>query len=699
MLDLSEPYRSTLLLRFFEQLSAEEIARRTGVPPSTVRNRTKRALDSLRERFDREHAGDRRAWALQLLPIAAPGVGATAVSTGAAAPLSLGGTSMSMKALIASIATLFLGFAGAFAYRQVTASDAESAAPTSPPNTRSAGVVAQEPTPAPRDPHARKPLPVPPEPEQHVVSGRVTDAEGRPIAGAWVLVGGQPSPFEGWFDAAMDLADGGTHGNPAVMGEGGWKEWAALPPAKLKQEGLVLGRRFRTDEQGGFEARLPRASHVYVNVMRGTGVRNDPDQGVWIDTPGRDLDLTAQRVPTATVSVRATEQQTGVALQAFAVHLTLHAHAWSRTLEARGGALEGTFELPAGADTLTVELVEPRWAQASAETSVAPGEHAVVELGLDAGTGFRGRVVDAFGNPVQDALVFWGTALKMRDGNPFRPYSTELVPDAVRTAADGSFTLPGAWHEVTAFHADSSPATAPVQRADVLVLGERSRVQGFVVDDAGQPVAGSQVTLDGKETAPTDADGRYVFERVEAGVHSLRFADRRWRGITVPAGVTYDVPSTPVFAKVLVEVLSGGAPYAEPMSGLLMGLEDFFTLHEFQSKAAGFSFPNALPGKYILLTRFGHLATFEVESTQVVLELGRADLRVEGKPGQRVYLLPLGSGEVVRHWAGRMAQEIGESGHARFGPLVSGTYELGIQGQGPPRKVEVPGPGTVVWLD
>ena len=35
VLDLNEPYRSTLLLRFFEELSAEQIAQRIGVPAST----------------------------------------------------------------------------------------------------------------------------------------------------------------------------------------------------------------------------------------------------------------------------------------------------------------------------------------------------------------------------------------------------------------------------------------------------------------------------------------------------------------------------------------------------------------------------------------------------------------------------------------------------------------------------------------
>ena len=68
VLELEEPYRSTLLLRFLEELSTDEVARRLGVPGSTVRNRIRRGLAKLRERFDAEHGGDSRAWCALLVP-------------------------------------------------------------------------------------------------------------------------------------------------------------------------------------------------------------------------------------------------------------------------------------------------------------------------------------------------------------------------------------------------------------------------------------------------------------------------------------------------------------------------------------------------------------------------------------------------------------------------------------------------------
>ncbi len=67
---LDEPYRATVLLRFFDELPPREVAVRLGVPVETVRTRTRRALMQLRHRLDREHDGDRRAWCLALLPLA-----------------------------------------------------------------------------------------------------------------------------------------------------------------------------------------------------------------------------------------------------------------------------------------------------------------------------------------------------------------------------------------------------------------------------------------------------------------------------------------------------------------------------------------------------------------------------------------------------------------------------------------------------
>ncbi|MHC4930977.1 MAG: sigma-70 family RNA polymerase sigma factor, partial [Planctomycetota bacterium] len=70
VMELAEPYRTTILLRYFEELSGEEIARLQEIPSATVRTRLRRGLDQLRKRLDEEVEGGRRAWMLALLPFA-----------------------------------------------------------------------------------------------------------------------------------------------------------------------------------------------------------------------------------------------------------------------------------------------------------------------------------------------------------------------------------------------------------------------------------------------------------------------------------------------------------------------------------------------------------------------------------------------------------------------------------------------------
>ncbi len=66
---LPEPYRNTILLRWFEELEPEEIARRTNTPVRTVHTRLHRALALLREELDRRSQGDRSRWLAAWLPL------------------------------------------------------------------------------------------------------------------------------------------------------------------------------------------------------------------------------------------------------------------------------------------------------------------------------------------------------------------------------------------------------------------------------------------------------------------------------------------------------------------------------------------------------------------------------------------------------------------------------------------------------
>ncbi len=92
---LSEPYRSTVYLRFFEGLTNAEIAERDGVSQAAVRKRMERALAQLRERLDDEHDGNREKWLGGLVLIATDHavsrpvwrLGATSIAAAAACAL------------------------------------------------------------------------------------------------------------------------------------------------------------------------------------------------------------------------------------------------------------------------------------------------------------------------------------------------------------------------------------------------------------------------------------------------------------------------------------------------------------------------------------------------------------------------------------------------------------------------------------
>jgi RNA polymerase sigma-70 factor (ECF subfamily) len=70
---LEEPYRSTVLLRYYEGRPAVDIAREQDLPAGTVRWRINEGLRRLRNRLDEISGGDRERWSRALVPLGAPG--------------------------------------------------------------------------------------------------------------------------------------------------------------------------------------------------------------------------------------------------------------------------------------------------------------------------------------------------------------------------------------------------------------------------------------------------------------------------------------------------------------------------------------------------------------------------------------------------------------------------------------------------
>jgi hypothetical protein len=115
---LDEPYRTMILLRFYDGIPPREIARRLEIPVDTVKSRLRRGLGQLRAALDRAHGGDRGVWSALLLPLAGwrtvPGAAAGG-STGAAGGVSMTEILAMSNAKIAGLALLIvLAAAGAW---------------------------------------------------------------------------------------------------------------------------------------------------------------------------------------------------------------------------------------------------------------------------------------------------------------------------------------------------------------------------------------------------------------------------------------------------------------------------------------------------------------------------------------------------------------------------------------------------------
>lgn len=200
VLELGEPYREAILLRFFEELPPREIARRSGAPVATVNSRIARGLRELRQRLDRTH-GERRTWLALLAPFVAPPHGAapTLGTLIVNAKVTLAVVSLVALATVAAVATLRSGGAQAGTLPPPPSSAASLAtddAPSRPTLPESEGGAARNErvvvanTPSASDPASAPAIsattPV------RVVRGRVLDADGTPLAG--VDIGTRDAP-------------------------------------------------------------------------------------------------------------------------------------------------------------------------------------------------------------------------------------------------------------------------------------------------------------------------------------------------------------------------------------------------------------------------------------------------------------------------------------------------------------------------
>lgn len=97
---LAEPYRSVVILRFFEEIAPRDIARRLDIPEATVWSRLGRALEQLRRQLD-THYGDRQCWSVLIAPLSMS-LASSGLSSWGSSSSGLAGSSLPLAAQTSS---------------------------------------------------------------------------------------------------------------------------------------------------------------------------------------------------------------------------------------------------------------------------------------------------------------------------------------------------------------------------------------------------------------------------------------------------------------------------------------------------------------------------------------------------------------------------------------------------------------------
>ena len=554
VLDLAEPFRSTLLLHYFEELSPSDIAARLGIPAATVRSRLKRGLDDLRAQLDGANDGKRRAW---LAPVAALAARPTRHLPLAWKGLLIMKTKLAITATVALILSTLL-FVGATVARR--------AHRNGPPTT---AAKATAPLTGPRSLRAIRAWSDPFAPARSAIEGIVRGPDGKPLDGALVGAVPEDSDADDMHVHAVAFATSNHGGRFRIetLRRGAYAAQATargLSPAyrsglivldgetvrdvelRLEQGGVTVVGRLH-DAGGGviaggkLHARrhgeerpevftaacdangacpLTLAKGGYTLVAEADGYA--PTKRDIVAMLDQDVDL--QLVPAATLRGRVVERKSQAPVPNATVALTTSGSflADSQVVADEGGIFEfrdlapAEYQLSASKGTLAGRA-------ASAVTISLGGYVGEVTIELGPARSISGKVLGPSG-PVASAKVLL---------RPAR--STGNVIAHVQTAADGRYTIDGLLSGAYQVRAESS-RLAPAMR-DVVVgrvdasdvdlqLDAGSEVGGVVVGKEHQPIAAAVVSAsveDGEfrttsATTRTDSNGRFHLDSLGAGL-------------------------------------------------------------------------------------------------------------------------------------------------------------------------------------
>jgi hypothetical protein len=441
VLELAEPYRSTVLLRYHEGLSGAEIARRQDVPAATVRSRLKTGLDRLRADLDREAAGGRERWMALLAPLAhaepaSPGISITA-------PVLQGALLVkSSTKIIAAVALLLVAGIAGSRYAGWWGGDgndsAAATAPQSPANTGPARAPAA-PAPVSRLGAVNAAISEDDPVGDLRLEGQVIDADERPVAGATVAIDSHPV------------------------------------------------RTVETEDDGSFVFARLIGRDYQLEAATGDGYAGPVHLRLGADTEPVILRMR----PTEPLAVSVVDAASRKPVAGAAVEIRSHL-VWTAITGSDGVATIGGV----GAGDPMVHVSARGYAPAALRLVNFGRGQRRVELALRGGAPVSGSVVDASNKPVAGARV-----IASATSEPFPVIDPRR--DGVVTDARGAFTIPAlaaGTYRLTA----SAERLAPASSAPITVDGTSERTGVVIELPAGATLSGSVVTPGGEPISGAD---------------------------------------------------------------------------------------------------------------------------------------------------------------------------------------------------
>ncbi len=475
LLELEEPYRRTLWLRFFQNRSVARIAREEGVPGSTVHDRVQSGLVRLRSRLDRAYAGDRQAWSCALLAVAKP------TSFGSAALVSkiLGGIAMGTGTKVAVCATLVVGGTLAWVYdsgeatTQAEAGPMRMAAVVEVADQAPLAVLEAAPVSAAREEVVEPSTPVEATPAAAARTGpvgRVIDVDGTPVGDVAIGRVDANGALAGRTSARTDAA--GRFELPPEEDAGHW-----LGCLDANWTTLVFG----TTERDAFDA----SSDGIVVVV----ARRAAGGGTVVDVLGRPI----EGAELSFVVRQSLFRSLGIARP-----YPLRLEAWNTTSDA-----QGHFDLDriAGGLHVVLNVRAAGFLEALVELPGGGRDDLVVTLERDVdGVELFGLVQDFAGRPVPGASVSAGQQIVETDGEGRFALVWKLEGQGMFAKdEDDVWRAEGDTSTLVAVKAGFLPARYELDEPDpretiVLRLGPAAlELAGRVVDPDGRPIEGAIV--------------------------------------------------------------------------------------------------------------------------------------------------------------------------------------------------------------